>query len=607
MTSHGGAMDQPLSNDTKPHPLGPAVRTHGLHLGANVETGRAVHLSSAWWGTHLHVLGPSGVGKTRLLLWLFRQFCEVPRAAIVVLSPKGGFVPMAARWAIASGFARRLVLIDPGQPYVVGYNPLQPNGLSVATQAKAVREAIRAAWGQASFDTTPQLARFLYLVLCVAREQQLTLIEAVSLLRPNSPVRTRVLASVQDPCLREALAYFDSLRAQRQEELAASTLARLEAFVMDPSLRAMFARREACLDIPQVVRNGGILLINLQVNRPLRLDDVKLLGRLLLNDVIGAAFARDDSECTPLYLVVDEVETFATADLCNALDQGRELGVSCVLAHQDVPQLDREDPSGQLRAAVLHNARTKIVFGGGWADDLTPFIEHLFLDQWDPRAVKDERIGLELEPVESQRTQRTITRSVGITVGSSRTRGRSTGTAKSEGDSESYSVVDGFGSGTFRPEDGLPAGSNENSFSSTSFTQTRSKSRTTSKIDQRSTTSADSRQRGRGVSITEVPFYEYIKRRVVTSRTYWTAEEFFRSWKQLVLMQPVGHFVLKVPSKPAVFVRAPSVIPPFVAGKYLARMWQLIFAKPFYLTAGLAETAALPRPALTPPDDDPFE
>ena len=40
--------------------------------------------------------------------------------------------------------------------------------LPVATHAKAVREAVRSAWGQSSFDATPQLARLLYLSIAVS-------------------------------------------------------------------------------------------------------------------------------------------------------------------------------------------------------------------------------------------------------------------------------------------------------------------------------------------------------------------------------------------------------------------------------------------------------
>jgi hypothetical protein len=259
------------------------VRRRGLHLGTDAETGEPVYLGSKWLSTHLHLIGPPGVGKTRLLLWLFQLLARVPRATIIMVNPKGALVRMARDWTIAHGHADRLILFDPGDPEtVIGYNPLRPNGLPVATHAKAAREAIRSAWGQSSFDQTPQLARFLYLGVASARDCELTLVEAIAILRPGSEVRAAVLPTLRDPFLREALEYFDSLRPARQEELAASTVARLEAFVSDPAIARMLSQQDHSLDLGEAIAGHKILLVNLELYRPLLRNDVKLLGRLLL-------------------------------------------------------------------------------------------------------------------------------------------------------------------------------------------------------------------------------------------------------------------------------------------------------------------------------------
>src|SRR5437660_1394915 len=126
-----------------------------LYLGHDVDDGLRVSLRQEWFETHLHLIGPPGRGKTRLLLWIFQHLCRDPNATIVLINPKGGLARMARDWTISHGQGKRLVWFDPGDPQaVMGYNPLSPSSSSVATQSERVREAIRSAWGQGSFDQT---------------------------------------------------------------------------------------------------------------------------------------------------------------------------------------------------------------------------------------------------------------------------------------------------------------------------------------------------------------------------------------------------------------------------------------------------------------------
>src|SRR5207249_1509752 len=207
-----------------------------------------------------------------------------PRATIVLINPKGALARKARDWTIGHGQSKRLIWFDPGDAqYVAGYNPLSPNGLPVATHAKAVREAIRSAWGQSSFDQTPQLARLLYLSLAISLALGRTLLDALALLRSGaagSRVREEILTAFargeargEHELLRfldNALSWFDSLAERRQDELAASAVARLESFVSDPSISRILTQPQ-CLDLAEAIQNHKILLVNLEIGRPLRL------------------------------------------------------------------------------------------------------------------------------------------------------------------------------------------------------------------------------------------------------------------------------------------------------------------------------------------------
>lgn len=644
-----------------------------ISIGADAQTGEPFALDLNWTRTHCHLIGPTGCGKTKLLQRIYQQLCRVPHSALVVLDPKGGLVEPCRDWAIAHGLTSRLILFEPGQGDVVlGYNPLKPNGLPFFTHAKAVREGIRSAWGQSAenFDATPQLQRFLLICLAVAREQHLTLQESLFFLYPQSPLRQSLLPLIKDPFLSEIACYLDSLSARRQEELLSSCVARLEGFLADPMIRAILTATHS-LDMGEMIANHHILLVNLAKFRPLRSDDVKLLGRLLLNDLIAHVFARPRNKRTPVYLFLDEVHNFATPDLCQALDEGRELGLSCLLAHQHLHQLLDEEKSGYLYHSVMSDARTKLIFGGLSPEDLEVLSPFIFLDRLDPFRVKHDIFSLECEPINrwytshthgvshaqgrgvawsegfsvSQQHSRTITtsssRAVGrhTSYGTSRAQGvassrmqarsRARGQARAVGISSAQSAALSAGSGsgmTMLPETNevMLESSHEStgSLQAFSYGQTTLKSssdleaasegwaesvsdveawhqmqgdsemwqqgssegesRGSSTTVSRGRTPSISKEEGESESWTATPYTTYRKRRVLRTRQFLPLEEQRLLFSQRLARQPVGHFVLKVPSKSAVFVQAPFVPTPFVSTKQLTQAKDRIFALPYY-------------------------
>ena len=411
-------------------------------IGTDAKTGETVYLNRDLLQTHVQIMGSTGTGKTRFTLHLNKEIARDPNATIIEIVAKGSLNRMTEDWTIASGRADRLVVFDAGdKDRIVGYNPLAANGLAVATHARAVREAIRSAWGQASFDQTPQLARFLFLALAVARELNLTVVDSIDVLNPRSMLRRRALKLLSDTPIRDALLDFDSLSESKQEDLAASSVARLETFVQEQSIRRILVQQNRGLHLDEIIRERKILLVTLEQFRPLRTDDVKLLGRLIINDLLAHVFARPEGERSPVYLIIDEAQVFATADLCTALDQGRELGLHCVLANQSPGQFLEEDPTGKLMNSIMNCARTKVLFGGLSVEALESLSKEFFIDEFNPWFVKDEITHLELEPIESRRTvvgdSRSISHSKGRSSGINISRSRQRGWSHAEGEAHS--------------------------------------------------------------------------------------------------------------------------------------------------------------------------
>lgn len=580
---------------TNPPGVAGLLRHLGLYLGTDLATGESAFLALKFLATHIHITGPPGVGKSRFLLWLFQLLCRIRNATVVVLSPKGSFGAECRDWALTHGYSSRVVWFCPGEERVLGWNPLRPNALPVATHAKAVREGIRAAWGQSNFDQTAQLARFLYLGLAAARELKLTIVEAFRLLVPGSPLRQILLPRLRDPHLKEALEYLDSRQDRRQEELVASTVARLQAFIMDGTIRSILTQQERGLDLGDALSQRKIVIANVELYRPLRSDDVRLLLRLFVNDLLAHVFARPKSERGPVFVIADEVHMLATEDLAVALELGRELGFHCILAHQYAGQLRQEDGNDRIVSSVLNCARTKILFGGQSVADLEPMIREVCLEEYDPWTIKDELTSLEVEPVDKWTLQtaetESMTSSTGRTVGSSTTNEEGDshswsyqdGIAHSEGETESSGTavgtqtVSGIGetilpSGEIIPSTNQLTGGGQQTFSGRAKSRSRTVSRITGASEGLSSSEAhgtsestnEQDSKGRSVTRTWVPMTHHIKRRVVSSRTFLTEQEFLTLKLQKAKGLPQACFALKVPGHRTHFLRGPYVSTPIV-------------------------------------------
>jgi hypothetical protein len=545
-----------------------------LPLGVDCKN-KAVSLAPKWLDTHLHLIGPPGTGKTRLMLWIFQQLARAPRATVILMNPKGDLCHLARDWAIGAGQTKRLVLFDTSDERVVlGYNPMRRNGLPIETQAKAVREGIRSAFGQSSFDSTPQMARLLYLTLTAALTCGLNLVDAVTFLRSGSSLRKQILTKVDDPFLRESIEWFESLKPSRQEELAASSLARLESFVGDRRIRRILTQ-EASLDFGSIMNEHKLLLVNLELYRPLRADDVRMLGRLLVNDIVANVFARPSGARGPVYLLIDEVQNFLTADLCAALDMGRELGLHCVLAHQNLGQLRKEDAGGDLYSSVMGSTRAKFVFGGLNEEDLQIIARETMLEEFNPYAVKDVIESLELEPVESSRTVITRGTSRSRTVGTSHSASRSTTTGGTRGSS----LFGGWSSGKTR----LSGEDEDHSrHSGWNVGGGLSWGHSTGETEGTSDGMSASETAGESETVTETPYTEYIKSRKVSSRTFFTEQEFLRMAITKLKLQGRGEFMVKVPGVRPNFLRAHWVSNEKLRSSDRELALAQVYSQPFY-------------------------
>ncbi len=183
----------------------------------------------------------------------------------------------------------------------------------------------------------------------------------------DEDMRMRLLTRTQDPTLISFwLHEFPDAPALRQQWVA-PVLTRIGSFLDDPSIRQMMGRRGGTVNFRKVMDRGdGILLVNLAKSR-LGEESSRLLGGFLMAKLQLAAESRisiwPPERRHRFYCYIDEFQNYQTSTLPELLAEARGYGLSMVMAHQNLAQLDAE-----LREAIMGNARIRACFRVSYDD-----------------------------------------------------------------------------------------------------------------------------------------------------------------------------------------------------------------------------------------------
>lgn len=353
------------------------IPTHGLVVAdANFPgISRPLALSTAGSQQHVHIVGPTGVGKSVLLANLVLQAIAAGWA-VVVIDPKSDLVAdLLLRIAVRSS---DVIVFDPLDSRPVGLNVLHGPGGDPDRTAEDVFTVIaklnRDSWG-------PRLADLLRASLhTLARTPGTTLVDLPRLL--TDPIwRQRVIGDLDDPLgLGAVWGWWDSLSDAERGVALSPLLNKVRPWVVRPRLRHVLGQAEPLLDLDQALADRRIILAPLSSGE-LGSDAAALLATVLLSKLFQAVMRRvrfPREERHPVLLVVDEAQMVAglPTPLPDLLAMARAMGVAVVLAHQTLSQFDPE-----LRAAVQSAARSRVIFQSSATDarplarDLQPYLE----------------------------------------------------------------------------------------------------------------------------------------------------------------------------------------------------------------------------------------
>src|SRR6266536_2582470 len=336
-----------------PPPAG--LPEQGKPLGLDTR-GEPVALAIGDARYHLHLLGPTGVGKSTLLARLALDDLEAGRGAVVI-DPKGDLVEdLLAR--IPIGCAERVDLLDPLDPQPPGLNVLEGADHDLVTDQLVgiFRRVYEQFWG----PRTDDILRAALLTL-LASGPGATLADVPRLLS-DERFREQLLAELDDPVgLEPFWEWYEQLSEPMRAQATGPVLNKLRAFLLRRNVRAIVGQQRSKLDVAGCLDRGRLLLVRLPKGT-LGEDTSRLLGSFVVARVWQAALARAgraEAERPDCSLYVDEVHNYLNlpTPLDEMLAEARGYRLSLCLAHQHVAQLPRE-----MREAIAANARSKLYF-----------------------------------------------------------------------------------------------------------------------------------------------------------------------------------------------------------------------------------------------------
>jgi hypothetical protein len=312
---------------------------------------------------HLYLVGKTGTGKSTLLETLIRQDL-VHGHGLALLDPHGDLVERVLASVPAHRRADVTYLDLPNPAQVFGFNPIErvpPARRALA--AAGVLDVFKKLWADSWGPRLEHILRNALLVLVELPDA--TLADILRLLDDESFRHDAAVRCANPQVRRFWLREYEHYPARLRAEAIAPVQNKVGAFLAHTRLHQILSAPRSSFDLRAIMDERRILLVNLSKGR-IGEDVAALFGALLVSSIGLAALSRaDQPECErrPFFVYLDEFQTFTTLSLAGMLSELRKYGVSLVVAHQYLAQLEPE-----IRDAVAGNVGSLIAFRVGAAD-----------------------------------------------------------------------------------------------------------------------------------------------------------------------------------------------------------------------------------------------
>lgn len=374
-------------------PPPPGMPTSGAQLGVSnyPDMRTPLFLTDQDRLHHLHVLGPTGVGKSTLLANLICQDISAGHG-VIVIDPKGDLcADVLAR--IPNHRTQDVIVMDAASvERPVGFNILrsahdeQGRELVVDNVIHIWHEIYKDFWGPRSEDVL-RGALLSLINTKGANGEDFTLIETPEILTSKG-FRKFVIAQDTVPAGLESFwRWYGGMPLFEQNKVIGPILNKLRAATLRTPIKLMLGQSRG-IDLDQVLAEKKVLLVPLS-SGTLGAETAGLLGTVLLAALWQAILGRiqlNPADRHPVYLYVDEAQSVLKlpVDLADMLSMARGLGVSFTLAHQFLGQIEDK----QVKSALLGTVRSQIVFQSQREDAST------LAPSYAPRLTADDLMGL---------------------------------------------------------------------------------------------------------------------------------------------------------------------------------------------------------------------
>jgi hypothetical protein len=307
---------------------------------------------------HLHVLGPTGTGKSTLLINLIQQDMQDGRA-VVVVDPQGDLVTEVLKRVPTARQDDVIVLNPADRSAPVGLNPLRTRGRDPEVVADGLLAVFVGLYGDSLGPRSQDILHSCLLTL--TRRQDASLV-MLPLLLTNAGFRRSLTANLRDPiALGPFWDWYEHLSDGERQAAIAPIQNKLRQWLLRPTLRHVIGQRLPKASVNEVFAERRILLVSLAQGQ-LGPEGAALLGSLVVAELWQATTERSRTPAAqrhPVMVYLDEFSAFLhlPTDLADALARSRGMGVAYTLAHQFMNQL-----SPGMRSAVQANTRSRVCF-----------------------------------------------------------------------------------------------------------------------------------------------------------------------------------------------------------------------------------------------------
>lgn len=320
---------------------------------------------------HIYVIGKTGMGKSTLLENMTIQDMQAGNG-LAVVDPHGEYAEKMLDFVPKERIGDVIYLNPADLEWPIAFNIVeQVNTEHRHLVASGLMGVFKKMWPDV---WSPRMEYILSNTILALLENPDSTLLGINRMLADKDYRKKVISNVQDPAVKS---FWQTEFARYNERFQTEAIAPIQnkagQFISAPIIRNIVGQVKSSINMREVMDTKKILILNLSKGK-VGEDYSRLLGAMMITKLQLAAMSRVDipiEQRSPFYLYVDEFQNFATESFAAILSEARKYGLSLILAHQYITQMDET-----VRDAVFGNVGTMATFRVGAAD--AEFLEKEF-------------------------------------------------------------------------------------------------------------------------------------------------------------------------------------------------------------------------------------